>query len=142
MADAVALIDRVRPLADWLVRDFGYQVKADSDQYCIWGGASVELRSAEFVVIIGRDRGQEWITVGTTVRPGPRQTLRWWPLGHVVGFLDGRAYPYGLVGLDTEMGWLRDRWDEVLSVPVINSEELRRWAVRASRRLFGQRPRS
>lgn len=141
MAEAVALIDGVRPLADWLVRDFGYQVTADGDQRSIWR-AGVELRSAEFVVNVVRDRGQEWITVGTTVRPGPRKPLRRWPLGHVVAFLDGRADPYGLVGMDTQMSWLLDRRGEVLSVPVLNSEELRLWAVRASRQLFGQRPRS
>jgi hypothetical protein len=140
MAEAVALIDRVQPLTDWLVRDFGYQLTADGDQHSTWG-ASVELRSAEFVVTVGWDRGHESITVGTTVRPGPRKPLRWWPLVHVVGFLDRRVDPYRLVGLDTEVGWLRDRRGEVLSVPVLNSEELRRWAVRASRRLFGQRPR-
>ncbi len=140
MVEAVALIDRVRPLADWLVHDFGYEVTADGDQHSTLG-ASVELRSAEFVVTVVRDRGQEWITVGTTVRRGPRKPLRWWPLGHVVAFLDGRADVYGVVGLDTEMRWLRERWDEVVSAPVLNSEELRRWALQASRRLFGQRHR-
>ena len=61
--------------------------------------------------------------------------------GHIIAFLDGRAEPYGLVGLETELGWMRDRRDEILDVALINSEEFRRWAVRASRRLFGQRPR-
>lgn len=136
MPDVVALIDRVRPLADWLVLEFGYQLTSEGDQSNSWC-ASVELRSMEFIITIGRDRGQEWITVGTTVRPGPRKPLRWWPLAHVVAFLDGRPEPYGIVGLDTEMSWLRDRRGEVLSVPLINSEELRRWVVRASRRLFG-----
>jgi hypothetical protein len=141
MLGAVALIDRVRPLADWLVRDFGLQLTADGDQCSTWG-ASVALRSAEFVVTVVRDRGQEWINVGTTVRPGPRKPLPWWPLGHLVAYLDGRQDPFGLVGLDTEMGWLWDRRDEVLDVSLINSEDLWRWAVRASRRRFGQRPRS
>lgn len=141
MTEAVALIERVRPFTDWLVRDHGYQLTVDGDQNSTWG-ASVELRSAELVVTIVRDRGQEWITVGTTVRAGPRKPLRSWPLGHVVAFLDGRPDPYGLVELDTALGWLRDRRDEVLDAEVINSEEFRRWVVRASRRLFGQRPRA
>jgi hypothetical protein len=140
MSGTVALIDRVQPLADVFVRDGGFRLTADGDQCSVWG-ASVELRSAEFVITVVRDRGQEWITVGTTIRPKPRARFRWWPLGHVVAFLDGRADAYGLVGLDTEMGWLIDRRDEVLDVALINSEYLRRWAVRASRRLFGQRPR-
>lgn len=134
------LVDLARPLTDWLVRDYGCGLTAEGDQRSSWG-AIVELRSAEFIVTIQRDRGQEWIRVGATERPGPRKPRRSSSLGHLVAFLDGEPDAYGIFGLDVEMGWLRDRRDEILNVATLNSEELRRWKVRASRRLFGQEPR-
>jgi hypothetical protein len=140
MAKVVALIDRVRPLDDWLVSDFGFQFTSYRHDRETWW-ASAEWRSAKFVITANLDRGAEWITVGTTVRPGSRKPLRSYHVEQVVAFLDGRDDPY-VEGLETQMEWLFNRRMKILSVPVLNSEELRRWVVRSSRRLFGQRPRS
>jgi hypothetical protein len=134
------LLERTRALVDAFTHDGSYLVTTDGDQSSLWN-AGVELRSPKFVITIMRDRDQEWITVGTTIRRKPRSPLAWWPLGHIVGYLDGRPDPYGLVGLDMEMNWLIERRYQILDVSLINSEDLRKWAARASRKLFGQQPR-
>jgi hypothetical protein len=133
-----SLLGRVRRLLGVFVKQRGFCVTAEGDQTDSFG-ACVQLSSSEFVVHVIRDRGQEWITVGSKIRPKPRAPLRSWPLGSVVAFLDGRSDPYPVLDLATEARWLKQRASEILDSSVINSEELRTWAVRASRRMFGQR---
>jgi hypothetical protein len=59
-----------------------------------------------------------------------------------VAYLDGAVVPHPLCGLEIQAVWLIRRPVEILDTTLINSEELNRWAARASRRLFGQeRPR-
>ena len=93
--------------------------------------------SEEFVLEVIRDRSQEWIQVGTKVRPKPRAPLRSWSMGHLVAFLDKQSDPYPISDLKTEAHWLKERGDEILDSSLINSDELRKWAVLASHRLFG-----
>jgi hypothetical protein len=134
------LVERVRRFLGSFVTDRGYSVTAGDDQTNSFG-AWVRLASDEFVACVIRDRGQEWITVGTKVRPKPRAPLRWWPLGHLVAYLDGAVDPYPLSSLEIEAEWLTRRSGEILDSTLINSEELNQWAAKASRRHFGQTPR-
>jgi hypothetical protein len=135
-----SLIERVARLLGPFTTDHGFSVPTGDNQANSSRGW-VRLVSDEFLVDILLDRGEEWIEVGTKIRPGPRKPLRRWPLGHVVAYLDGAADPYPISDLENETGWLARRADEILDSKLINSEELRRWAVRASRRSFGQKPR-
>jgi hypothetical protein len=130
------LVERVRRFLSSFPAEQGFSITAGDDQTNSFG-AWVRLESEEFVVGVVRDRGQEWITVGTKVRPKPRAPLRSWPLAHVVAYLDGAANPYPISDLETEANWLTRRAGETLDTTLINSEGLNRWAVRASRRLFG-----
>ena len=133
-----SLFDRVRHLLGPLIEQRGFSITTVGDQTSSFG-ACVHLRTSEFLVDVVRDRGQESITVGTTVRPKPRAPLRSSTLAHLVAFLDGQTDPYPVSDLETEARWLTERADQILDSSVINSEELRKWKVRASRRQWGQR---
>jgi hypothetical protein len=133
------LSERVRRLLGTFASDLGFSI-ADAGDPTDSFGAWVRLESREFVVCVIRDRDQEWTTVGTKVRPKPRAPLRWWPLSHVVAYLDGARDPYPLCNLETEAEWLIERATQLLDSTLINSEGLRQWAVRSSRARFGRRP--
>jgi hypothetical protein len=135
-----SLLAKVRRLLGPLIKQRGFTIVAEGDQQSTVG-ACVQLHSSDFVVLVIRDRGQERMVVGTTTRPKPRAPIRSWPLGHVVAFLDDQSDPYPVSNLTTEACWLKDRPDEILDASLLNSEELREWAVRASRRLWDQRAR-
>lgn len=131
------LVERVKRYLGSFILRHSLSIRAEGDQLSEFG-AVVRLESDEFVVDIVRDRGQEWIVVGTKVRREPHAHLQSWPLGHIVAYLDGAADPYGVCDLEREANWLADREEDILDSALINSEELNHWAVQASRRLFGQ----
>src|SRR3954470_23754047 len=127
------LVEQVRRVLGGFLEDHGFDVAAGDDQANPFG-AWARLESEEFVIGVVRDRGQEWFTVGSKVRPKPRAPRRHWPLGHIVAYLDGAAGPYPVSGLELEAGWLVRRAGEILDSTLLNSEGLRRWSVEASRR--------
>ena len=136
---SVSLVERVRRLLGEFIADHGFVVTAGDDQTNPFG-AWARLETDEFVIGVVRDRGQEWFTAGSKVRPYPRAPRRHWPLGHVVAYLDGAADPYPISELEIEAGWLVRRAGEILDSRLLNSEGLRRWSVNVSRRGFGQKP--
>src|SRR6185437_1799398 len=117
-----------RRLLGPLIAERDFSVTAGGDQVNPLG-AWVRLESEEFAVKIIRDRGQEWINVGTKVRPKPRAPLRCPPLGHLLAYLDGDDDPCSISTLEAEAEVLTRRADEVFDSTLINSEDYRRWAV-------------
>jgi hypothetical protein len=134
------LVEIVESRLHAVILRYGLEVGAEGDQVSTYR-ACVSLRSDEFVVTIIRDRGEEWIDVGSKIRPGPRKPIRSWSLGHLVAFLDGATSPYPIGDLATELDWLDRRAGEILDSALINSKGLSAWAVAASRRLWGQKRR-
>ena len=134
-----SLVERVRRSLGGFIADHGFVVTAGDDQTNPFG-AWARLESDEFVIGVVRDRGQEWFTAGSKIRPKPRAPLRHWPLGHVVAYLDGASDPYPISELEIEAAWLVRRAGEILDSRLLNSEGLNRWSVKASRRSFGQEP--
>ena len=97
----------------------------------------------EFTIEIERDRGGHiGIYVGAKVRRKPRAHMRGpWSLSHLRGYLDGNAEHFRYTDVDDQIRWLQDNIQSLLDTSFLNSDELNEWAVRASRRLFGQAPR-
>ncbi len=96
----------------------------------------------EFTLEIQRDRGGHIdICVGSKVRRKPRAHLRGpWSLSHLRGYLDGNADHFIFTDVDDQIHWLQDNVQSLLHTSVLNSDELNKWVVKASRRLFGQDP--
>jgi hypothetical protein len=105
------------------------------------GEEAVELHSDEFIVLIHRDRGRnEWVEVGTKVRPRPRAPLRSYLLSRLIDYRDG-SEPNQKSRLEAEARWLDEHEEEILDSSLINSEQLRLWDIDATRVQFGQKPR-
>src|SRR5579883_2767585 len=138
MTKSRPLVECVDQLLGGFISLHGFTITADGDQASEFS-AYVALQGDEFVVTIVRDRGQEWIDIGTKVRRGLRRRPRSWPVGHLVAYLDGSPDPYPVSDLETEAKWLKERAGELLDSELINSKDLTDWAVRASRRFWGQR---
>src|SRR5579871_3254006 len=101
------------------------------------GEEAVRLDSDEFSVLVMRDRGgNEWIEVGSKIRPKPRAPLRRYLLCRLTGYLFG-ADPQAPCDLEAESRWLVDHEEEILDSALINSEGLRLWNVDAARVQFG-----
>jgi hypothetical protein len=131
--------ERLRRLLGTFAPDHGFSAEVKDDEprsLRAWA----RLESGTIVIDVIRDRGEEWVTVMAKERPRPRALRRAWSLGHVVAYLDGASAPYPVSDLEVELGWLARRAAEILDPEMLNSEGLRRWAVKASRRRFGRRP--
>ena len=104
------------------------------------GEEVVQLDSDEFKILVNRDRGgNEWIEVGSKIRPKPRAPLRSYLLCRLIAFLYGSA-PKDRCDLEAEARLLVEREKELLNSVLINSEELRLWNTDAARVMFGQKP--
>jgi hypothetical protein len=92
----------------------------------------------EFILQILRDRGGHiGICLGSKVRRKPRAQMRGpWSLSHLRGYLDGGADHYRFTDVEEQIDWLRQNTRSLLETPFLNSDELNKWAVKASRRLF------
>lgn len=94
----------------------------------------------EYKLEIERDRGGRiGIHVGSKVRRKPRAHMRGpWSLSHLRGYLDGSVDHFIFADVDDQIRWLQDNIESILDTTVLNSDELNKWAVTASRRMFGQ----
>ena len=105
------------------------------------GEEAVQFDSEEFRVTISRDRGgNEWIAVGSKVRPRARAPLRSYLLCRFIAFRNG-SDPNPRCDLESEARWLVDHEEVILDSAMINSEELRLWNADGARIMFGARPR-
>lgn len=100
----------------------------------------VVLENDQFTILVTRDRGNhESIEIGSKVRPRPRAHKRQWSLSHLRGFLEGGKDHYSFKNLADQVAWLGENEEKLLDVSLLNSDEMNKWAVKASQRLF--RPR-
>jgi hypothetical protein len=78
------------------------------------GEEFVELDSDEFRVQISRDRGEnEWIEIGSKIRPKPRAPLCSYLLCRLIAFCHG-SDPMNRCDLEAEARWLIDCEEELL----------------------------
>jgi len=60
-------------------------------------------------------------------------------MSHLRGFIDGCKGHYMFTTLDEEASWFENNDKVLFDSTLLNSDELNKWAVKASRRLFGQK---
>jgi hypothetical protein len=111
-----------------------------SDSMSAW---AYYAETNEFKLEVVRERdGHVDICVGSKVRRQPRVQMRGpWSLSHLRGYLDGGADHFIFADTQEQIRWLKNNIESVLDTHFLNSDELQRWAVKASRRMFGQDPR-
>lgn len=93
----------------------------------------------EFRLDVERDRGgYVGINVGSKVRRKPRAHMRGpWSLSHLRGFLEGHSDHFVFADIEEKIRWLEDNLESLLDTSFLNSDELNKWAIKASRRMFG-----
>ncbi len=98
----------------------------------------VNMENKEFILAISCDRGgSENIEIGSKIRPKKGAPLRSWSLSHLRGFEDGLEEHYKFKSFSDQSKWLESNETAILNTAALNSEALREWAVKASKRLFG-----
>ncbi len=103
----------------------------------------VTLDNKEFTIVVSRDRaGHGAIELSSKLRPRPRAHMRQWSLSHLRGFVEGLKEHYVFKDLEEQFGWLEKNQEVLFDSTLLNSDALNKWAVKASRRLFGQDPRT
>lgn len=102
----------------------------------------IYYESSEFILDISRDRSERVsISLGSKIRRKPRAQLRGpWSMSHLKGYLDGGQDHYLFESTEEEIHWLEKNEPQLFDSSFLNSDELNKWAVKASRRLFGQDP--
>ena len=100
----------------------------------------VYYENSEFILGIGRDRGGHiGIELGSKIRRKPRAHMRGpWSMSHLKGYLDERKEHFIFKSIDEEKSWLEENEMKLFDSSLLNSDVLNQWAVKASRRLFGQ----
>ena len=61
-----------------------------------------------------------------------------WSMSHLKGYLDGGKDHYVFKSIGEEKSWLEENEIKLFDSSLLNSDALNQWAVKASRRLFGQ----
>ncbi len=104
------------------------------------GSELLELESPTFLIRVLVERGgsEPALELGAKARPGPRKPLRSYWASQLRAFLEGDLRHYEFNSFEDEAGWVCEERAALLDEEFLNSEELRIWAVKASRRLFGQ----
>ncbi|MDF1628507.1 MAG: hypothetical protein P1U78_01815 [Alcanivoracaceae bacterium] len=100
----------------------------------------VYYENFEFILGISKDRGDYiGIDLGSKIRRKPRAQMRGpWSMSHLRGYLDGNKVHFKFNNTQEEVSWLEANEKELFDASLLNSDELNQWAVKASRRLFGQ----
>ena len=139
MTESEWVDNAIRFLGD-IVSRYDFVVSTEETHGSMGEGHAV-LENAEFWITIERDRGgsPEWIIVGPKARPRPGAHMRSWSLSHIRGFLDGLDDHYRFQNLEDQCAWFEENHEQVLDVDLLNSDSLQRWAVQASKRLFGKK---
>lgn len=126
-----------------ILRPFGF-AEADHGNYYAMGGWWFKSEIEEFVVQAGQDISFDSfsISIGSKLRRRPRAHMRGpWSLSHLRGFMDGGPDHYIFNAAEDQIRWMKNNISTLLDSSFLNSDELKRWAVKASRRHFGQDPR-
>ena len=59
-------------------------------------------------------------------------------MSHLKGYLEGGKDHYLFESTEEEISWVEKNENQLFDSSFLNSDELNQWAVKASRRLFGQ----
>jgi len=102
----------------------------------------VYFESPEFILGVSQDRGGFLsIALGSKMRLRPRAHMRGpWSMSHLKGYLEGSKDHYKFSNIEAEALWLESNESQLFDSAFLNSDELNIWAVKASRRLFGEDP--
>jgi len=122
-----------------VLHSYGFTETEDSNGSM--GGWFFQTESDLFIVTAGQDRSGDGvgICVGSKKRRKPRAHMRGpWSLSHLRGYIDENADHFMFDNADDQIGWLKSNLQTILDTEFLNSDELNNWAVKASRRLFGQ----
>ena len=100
----------------------------------------VFYENSEFVLGISKDRGGYiGIDLGSKIRRKPRAQMRGpWSMSHLRGYLDGKKDHFKFKKISEEVSWLEENEMKLFDTSLLNSDGLNLWAVKASRRRFGQ----
>jgi len=100
----------------------------------------VYFGNSDFILGVAQDRsGNISIELGSKIRRKPRAQLRGpWSMSHLKGYLDGSKDHYQFKSLEQELSWLERNENKLFDSLLLNADTLNQWAVKASRRLFGQ----
>ena len=100
----------------------------------------IYYENSEFILGISKDRSERvTLSLGSKVRRKPRAQLRGpWSMSHLKGYLDGGKDHYIFESTEEEISWVEENERQLFDSSFLNSDELNQWAVKASRRLFGQ----
>jgi hypothetical protein len=100
-----------------------------------FGNCLIVFESPEFQIHVVRDRGQIFIDVGL-----PSESARW-PLGHLVGFLEGEAAPRAIEGLELNCEVLNAYASRVFDRELLRDRggQLAEWAQAWASRTFAPR---
>ena len=107
---------------------------------CFGKYALQHYENSEFVLGISKDRGDYiGIDLGSKIRRKPRAQMRGpWSMSHLRGYLDGEKDHFKFKNIREEVSWIEGNEMELFDTSLLNSDGLNQWAVKASRRLFGQ----
>ena len=100
----------------------------------------IYYENSEFILGISKDRSERvTLSLGSKVRRKPRAQLRGpWSMSHLKGYLDGGKDHYLFESTEEEISWVEENERQLFDSSFLNSDALNQWAVKASRRLFGQ----
>jgi len=140
--DSDVNVSVVASTVDSIVGQYGFdQTNAISSSM---GGWCSQWENAEFIVQVSQDRSGDVVSIclGSKLRRRPRAHLRGpWSLGHLRGYLDEMANHFIFDQVNDQLVWFEQNVDRLLDSTMLNSDELNKWAVNASRQMFGQKTR-
>ncbi len=128
-----------RPFADRVCKKLGYLAKRHAMSSRFEGtpgtqnGEGVYFENEHFCIVVSNERSEESISVLCKIRPRPRAQLRYYSIGSLVAFLDGKSKPYPLRDFARDADDLLRLELECLSIDTLNSDELHDWHLKASR---------
>ena len=74
----------------------------------------VNLEGTELFITVSHDRGgTTFIDIGTKIRRRPRAHIRYWSLGHIRGYLEGKDKHYSFSCIDEQIKWLLNNEEEL-----------------------------
>lgn len=136
-----ALFDQVcKILGDFAKRHgFIISVRGDLDEP---RGVTIDLENDQLIISVNRERDEESILIHCKVRPRPRAHRRTYSIGALSAFVQGRSEPFPLRSFSDDAKDRIHYENEFLNVELLNSEKLRLWELNASRRRWGQKPKT
>lgn len=98
------------------------------------------FENTEFIVVVSQDRGGlTCIELGSKIRIRPGAHIRGpWSMSHLKGYIDGNKDHYRFTNIEEEVKWFTKHHRQLFDSSFLNADNLNQWAVKASRRLFGQ----